>query len=182
MIPTLTTTIESPIGPLLLRASRGALTGVQMQNQRHFRELPEGAVHDDAWFADIAAQFDAYFSGDLREFDVTLDLVGATSGHPLRRDDFVRRVGRSGRQRTCQSRRRLGERKESGVDHRSVSSGHRRRRLTHWLRRRTRAKDVAPGSRDGVASRTLDSYQTLRRNVHVDRCYIFVHGNGRGVH
>ena len=83
MMPTLTTTIESPIGPLLLSASAGALTGLQMQNQRHFRELPEGAVHDDVWFTDIKEQLDAYFSGDLREFDVTLNLVGT---------DFQRRV------------------------------------------------------------------------------------------
>ncbi|HEY5093358.1 MAG TPA: methylated-DNA--[protein]-cysteine S-methyltransferase [Acidimicrobiales bacterium] len=83
MMPTLTTTIESPIGPLLLSASQGALTGVQMQNQRHFRELPDGAVHDDAWFADIVAQLDSYFSGELREFDITLNLVGT---------DFQRRV------------------------------------------------------------------------------------------
>jgi O-6-methylguanine DNA methyltransferase len=83
MMSTVTTTIESPIGPLLLSASNGALTGVQMQNQRHFRELPEGAVHDDAWFADIVAQLDAYFAGDLVAFDVTLNLVGT---------DFQRRV------------------------------------------------------------------------------------------
>ena len=83
MMPTLTTTVPSPIGPLLLSASQGALTGVQMQNQRHFRELPEDAVRDDEWFADIRAQLDAYFCGDLREFDVTLNLVGT---------DFQRRV------------------------------------------------------------------------------------------
>ena len=83
MMPTLTTTVPSPIGPLLLSASQGALTGVQMQSQRHFRELPEDAVRDDEWFADIRAQLDAYFCGDLREFDVTLNLVGT---------DFQRRV------------------------------------------------------------------------------------------
>jgi methylated-DNA-[protein]-cysteine S-methyltransferase len=83
MMPTLTTTIDSPIGPLLLSASQGALTGVQMHNQRHFRELPVDAVRDDAWFADVVAQLDAYFSGDLREFDVPLNLLGT---------DFQRRV------------------------------------------------------------------------------------------
>jgi methylated-DNA-[protein]-cysteine S-methyltransferase len=83
MNTTLTTTIDSPIGPLLLSASEGSLTGVQMQNQRHFRELPDGAVHDDEWFADVVTQLDAYFAGDLREFDVPLNLVGT---------DFQRRV------------------------------------------------------------------------------------------
>jgi methylated-DNA-[protein]-cysteine S-methyltransferase len=75
--------MDSPIGPLLLSASNGALTGLQMQNQRHFRELPEGVVQDDAWFEDIVTQLDAYFSGDLQEFDVALQLDGT---------EFQRRV------------------------------------------------------------------------------------------
>jgi methylated-DNA-[protein]-cysteine S-methyltransferase len=83
MNQTLTATIESPIGPLLLSASDGALTGLQMDHQRHFRALPEDAVRDDAWFSDIRAQLDAYFSGDLHEFDVELRLEGT---------DFQRRV------------------------------------------------------------------------------------------
>ncbi len=83
MTTTITTTIASPIGPLLLSACDGALTGLQMLNQRHFRQVPGNARHDDEWFADIAAQLDAYFSGDLRTFDVTLKLEGT---------DFQRRV------------------------------------------------------------------------------------------
>jgi methylated-DNA-[protein]-cysteine S-methyltransferase len=83
MKQTLITTVESPIGPLLLSASAGALTGLQMQNQRHFRSIPDGAVRDDAWFADITSQLDAYFAGDLHEFDVELRLEGT---------DFQRRV------------------------------------------------------------------------------------------
>jgi methylated-DNA-[protein]-cysteine S-methyltransferase len=83
MTTTLTTTIASPIGPLLLSASGGALTGLQMQHQRHFRELPDDAVRDDEWFSDIKVQLDMYFAGDLRTFDVPLKLVGT---------DFQRRV------------------------------------------------------------------------------------------
>jgi methylated-DNA-[protein]-cysteine S-methyltransferase len=83
MTTTLTTTIESPLGPLMLSASDGALTGLQMHDQRHFRGLPAEAVHDDAWFGDIAAQLRGYFAGDLREFEVPLNLVGT---------DFQRRV------------------------------------------------------------------------------------------
>lgn len=83
MTPTLTTTIASPIGPLVMSASNGSLTGLQMQHQRHFRNLPDDAVPDVAWFSDIKAQLDAYFSGSLRDFDVALDLAGT---------DFQRRV------------------------------------------------------------------------------------------
>ena len=83
MNPTLTTTIASPIGPLLLSARDGALTGLQVHNQRHFRELPNDAVHDDVWFSDIKEQLDAYFTGDRRTFEVPLNLEGT---------DFQRRV------------------------------------------------------------------------------------------
>jgi methylated-DNA-[protein]-cysteine S-methyltransferase len=83
MSQTVTSTVDSPIGPLLLSASNGVLTGLQMQNQRHFRELPADVIRDDTWFADIAAQLDAYFAGDLHEFDINLNLVGT---------DFQQRV------------------------------------------------------------------------------------------
>lgn len=76
MTNTITTTIASPIGPLLLTASDGALTGLQMQNQRHFRALPSDAVQDDGWFRDIREQFAEYVSGDRRTFDITLRLDG----------------------------------------------------------------------------------------------------------
>lgn len=72
----LTSTVASPIGPLLLTARDSALTGVQMQNQRHFRELPPGTVRDDSWFADVASQLDRYFSGELATFDLPLQLGG----------------------------------------------------------------------------------------------------------
>ncbi len=80
---TITTTVTSPVGPLLLSASSGALTGLQMHNQRHSRALPGDAVHDDGWFSDIKEQLDAYFRGDRRNFNVPLRLEGT---------DFQRRV------------------------------------------------------------------------------------------
>jgi methylated-DNA-[protein]-cysteine S-methyltransferase len=80
---TLTTTVESPIGPLTLTASEGRLTGLSMHEQRHAPTVSDDWVRDDAWFAPITEQLDAYFAGDLTEFDVPLRLEGT---------DFQRRV------------------------------------------------------------------------------------------
>jgi len=65
-------TMDSPIGPLTLVAADGALTAVGM----------DAPVPDRAWrqdrtaVADAVEQLEAYFSGDLRQFDLTLRPAG----------------------------------------------------------------------------------------------------------
>ena len=81
--PVLTTTVASPIGPLVLSSVDGALTGLHMVDQRHAPPVPTSWVRDDAAFDDVAGQLEAYFAGDLRAFDVRLALTGT---------DFQRRV------------------------------------------------------------------------------------------
>jgi methylated-DNA-[protein]-cysteine S-methyltransferase len=76
MSQSLTTTIASPLGTLTLTASDGSLTGVSMDGQKHVPEAPLGSRQDGAWFADVIAQLDAYFAGDLTRFDVPLRLAG----------------------------------------------------------------------------------------------------------
>jgi methylated-DNA-[protein]-cysteine S-methyltransferase len=76
MNETLTSTVESPIGPLTLIARDGVLTNVSMHEQRHAAPLPEGAVSDDAWFKDVVAQLDAYFARELQSFDLEMNLLG----------------------------------------------------------------------------------------------------------
>lgn len=76
MTETLTTTVDSPIGPLTLLASDGALTTLSMHEQRHPPRLPRDAVRDDESFTDVVAQLEAYFEGDRRAFDVTMRLEG----------------------------------------------------------------------------------------------------------
>jgi len=76
MTETLTSTVESPIGPLTLIARGGVLTHVSMHHQRHTTPPPDGAVTDDAWFKDVADQLDAYFAGELTSFDLEMDLSG----------------------------------------------------------------------------------------------------------
>jgi methylated-DNA-[protein]-cysteine S-methyltransferase len=72
----LTTTVESPIGPLTLIARDGVLTNVAMHEQRHMSPPPEDAIDDAAWFKDVAAQLDAYFAGELSTFDLEMNLLG----------------------------------------------------------------------------------------------------------
>jgi methylated-DNA-[protein]-cysteine S-methyltransferase len=78
MTDTLTTTIESPIGPLTLVARDGVVTNLAMHEQRHGAPPPADAQTDDTWFKDVADQLDAYFAGELISFDVEMNLLGTT--------------------------------------------------------------------------------------------------------
>lgn len=79
---TVTTTVDSPIGPLTLTASDGSLTGLHMHEQRHAPPKSDTWVRD-AWFAPVTEQLDAYFAGDLTDFDIPLRMEGT---------EFQRRV------------------------------------------------------------------------------------------
>jgi methylated-DNA-[protein]-cysteine S-methyltransferase len=76
------TTLDSPLGPLLLAASAWGLAGVWFQDQRH-RPL-EATVA--SWAEDprhpvlqaAAAQLQHYFRGDAPSFDLPLDLSAGT--------------------------------------------------------------------------------------------------------
>lgn len=74
--PALTTTIDSPVGLLTLTGFPGVLTGLQMEGQAHTPPLPDGCTRDDRAFAPVKAQLEAYFAGELTEFDVNLRLEG----------------------------------------------------------------------------------------------------------
>jgi methylated-DNA-[protein]-cysteine S-methyltransferase len=71
--------LDSPVGPLTLVATDGALSGLYMEKQRHLPpEETFGALDDPGTdpFATVAAQLTAYFAGELTEFDVPLNLHG----------------------------------------------------------------------------------------------------------
>lgn len=76
--PSITTSVPSPIGTLTLSASGGSLTGLCMDGQRHRRPAPPEQRRDDAWFGDIVTQIEAYFSGNLTEFEIPIKLEGGT--------------------------------------------------------------------------------------------------------
>jgi methylated-DNA-[protein]-cysteine S-methyltransferase len=74
--------IDSPVGPLTLAGANGRLRHLRMVDQTYEPSRQGWETEDDA-FADAVAQLDAYFAGDLLEFDLDLDLIGT---------DFQRRV------------------------------------------------------------------------------------------
>jgi methylated-DNA-[protein]-cysteine S-methyltransferase len=82
MGPTQSRTVDSPVGLLTLAGRNGRLSHLRMVDQT-YEPSREGWESDDNAFADAVAQLEAYFSGDLIEFDLELDLVGT---------DFQRRV------------------------------------------------------------------------------------------
>jgi methylated-DNA-[protein]-cysteine S-methyltransferase len=75
------TVIDSPIGPLTLIAENGSLAGVHMEITRY---EPDAATlgtavdrDDEPVLASAARQLDAYFDGDLTDFDLPLTLDGS---------------------------------------------------------------------------------------------------------
>ncbi len=68
--------IESPVGPLTLAGNDKALTNLHMQNQSHPPKGRDAWVLDEQAFPEVLDQIDAYFAGELTEFDVTLSLEG----------------------------------------------------------------------------------------------------------
>ena len=75
-------TVDSPVGPLTLAGRDGRLRHLRMVDQT-YEPSREGWMADDSAFADAVAQLEAYFAGDLIEFELDLELMGT---------DFQRRV------------------------------------------------------------------------------------------
>ena len=75
--------VDSPVGPLTLAGNGSTLMHLRMVGQTHEPDRsgwePAGA---DA-FADVVAQLEAYFAGELIAFDIDLELTGT---------EFQRRV------------------------------------------------------------------------------------------
>jgi len=65
--------IDSPIGPLTLAGTDRALTHICMQDQAHPPADQADWIEDPAGFGDVIAQLEAYFAGELTEFDIELD-------------------------------------------------------------------------------------------------------------
>jgi methylated-DNA-[protein]-cysteine S-methyltransferase len=75
-------TVDSPVGMLTLAGRNDRLRHLRMDDQT-YEPSHEGWEAADGSFADAAAQLEAYFAGDLVEFDLELDMVGT---------EFQRRV------------------------------------------------------------------------------------------
>lgn len=75
-------TMDSPVGPLTLAGRNGRLMHLRMVDQT-YEPSREGWTADATAFGDAVAQLNAYFTGEVMEFDLELDLVGT---------EFQRRV------------------------------------------------------------------------------------------
>ena len=71
------TTINTPLGPMLLARTEKGLAGVWFEGQKH-HPAPIAAAHrpDDALLRRAGDQLLAYFAGEAHVFDVPLDLQG----------------------------------------------------------------------------------------------------------
>jgi methylated-DNA-[protein]-cysteine S-methyltransferase len=69
-------TMESPIGRLLLTATDAGISGLFMQNHKGGLTPETDWVNDLSRFTDAVSQLEAYFAGELREFQLKLDLHG----------------------------------------------------------------------------------------------------------
>jgi methylated-DNA-[protein]-cysteine S-methyltransferase len=107
--PTYTTSVPSPIGPLTLAWSDGALCGLRMEDQRHAAGTEPGWLRDDEPFGDITEQLRAYFGGERTTFDVPIRFEGTPFqvevwsrlreipfGETISYAELARRVGRPG--------------------------------------------------------------------------------------
>ncbi|MFG1932316.1 methylated-DNA--[protein]-cysteine S-methyltransferase [Mycobacterium sp. NPDC048908] len=67
--------MDSPVGKLTLAGKQGRLMHLRMVDQT-YEPSRDGWVPDDDAFSEAVDQLEAYFAGELTEFDVDLDLVG----------------------------------------------------------------------------------------------------------
>ncbi|MBG0851561.1 methylated-DNA--[protein]-cysteine S-methyltransferase [Streptomyces spinoverrucosus] len=80
--PTHWTTVDCPVGELLLTADpSGTLTSLSVPGQKGGRTVQDGWRHDPALFREAEEQLAAYFAGELKEFR----LRSRSEGTPFRR-------------------------------------------------------------------------------------------------
>ncbi|CAM5697593.1 Methylated-DNA--protein-cysteine methyltransferase OS=Streptomyces alboniger OX=132473 GN=CP975_29870 PE=3 SV=1 [Streptomyces alboniger] len=70
------TVIDSPYGPLTLVGDDGVLCGLYMTDQRHRPAEETFGTRAQAPFAAAEEELEAYFTGELKEFTLELDLHG----------------------------------------------------------------------------------------------------------
>jgi methylated-DNA-[protein]-cysteine S-methyltransferase len=76
------TTMESPIGELLLVGDGDTLSGLYMQDGRKPKRIATNWNESGAPFADVKRQLEEYFGGERTSFDVSL----APEGAPFERE------------------------------------------------------------------------------------------------
>src|ERR1700737_4061728 len=66
------TTVDSPVGPLLLAANSDGLRRVGFENSKRFSIPPVGWTQNKKIFREVIRQLNEYFAGDLKEFNLPL--------------------------------------------------------------------------------------------------------------
>ncbi|MGB7756032.1 MAG: methylated-DNA--[protein]-cysteine S-methyltransferase [Salinisphaera sp.] len=108
-MPTYVSHMNSPIGRLRLVGDGNALFSLTMEEQRHARLDDAGWQRDDAAFAEVRRQLDAYFEGRRTTFDLPLAPAGTAFqkmvwaalaeipfGHTENYGELARRIGSPG--------------------------------------------------------------------------------------
>jgi methylated-DNA-[protein]-cysteine S-methyltransferase len=106
------TTMDSPIGELLLLGDGDALHGLHMQAGRHPLAINPRWQRDDEAFADARRQLEEYFAGERSSFDIKLHLDGTAFqrtvwhalteipyGETISYGELAKRIGRPDRAR-----------------------------------------------------------------------------------
>jgi methylated-DNA-[protein]-cysteine S-methyltransferase len=71
-----TTTLKSPVGPLRLIATEGALTGIYLENHKGAPELVASEREDHPVLLAARRQLEEYFAGERVAFELPLEPVG----------------------------------------------------------------------------------------------------------
>jgi methylated-DNA-[protein]-cysteine S-methyltransferase len=106
------TTMDSPIGELLLLGDGESLHGLYMQAGRHPVPINPRWERDDEAFADVRRQLDEYFAGERSTFDIKMHMEGTAFqrtvwhalteipyGETISYGELARRIGRPDRAR-----------------------------------------------------------------------------------
>lgn len=71
------TSVESPIGDLLVMRDEGGLTGLHLPRSKYPARVGADWVRDDDAFDDVRTELDEYFAGTRQDFTVKLNPRGS---------------------------------------------------------------------------------------------------------
>lgn len=70
------TVLDSPLGPLTVVGGDDGLTGLYLSEQRHLPDADSFGCRDDTLLPAVREQLEAYWAGQITEFDVPLATAG----------------------------------------------------------------------------------------------------------
>lgn len=158
-------TIDSPIGPLTLAGHGSVLTNLRMLEQTYEPSRTHWTP-DPGAFSGAVDQLNAYFAGELTEFDVELDLRGTDFqqrvwkalltipyGETRSYGEIADQIGAPGAARAVG----LAQRPQSHRHHRPVPPRDRRQRKAHRVRRWNQPETSSARVGEKPGARRLDA-------------------------